>query len=147
MKYWALTLEVPFGMGEFAEFDQDPSHWIDGVKPMSTIDLVLYTMSVPDLTTTDGIYFATPRLAQAMAHLTGLRSRAFTLSFDEQMLELGEFDDQTLPDLSCFEVVGSYGTDDFAHREGVTELLASERAMALLADFSLGSGTAALFRP
>lgn len=88
MKYWALTLEVPFGMGEFAEFDQDPSHWIDGVKPMSTIDLVLYTMSVPDLTTTDGIYFATPRLAQAMAHLTGLRSRLLPFHLTSKCLNL-----------------------------------------------------------
>lgn len=147
MTYSELMLEVPFGLGDLAEFDQEPSHWIDGVKPMTIIDVVLYSSSIPDLATTDGVYFATSRLGSAMVGLTGLRRRDFTISLDDQMRELGEFDGWAMPELMCFEVTGTYGVDDFAHVEGVIGLLASERAVAILAGFDLGSGTVSSYVP
>lgn len=138
MNYYSASLEVPFGLGGNAEFNQDPASWVDGVKPFTRIDLVLFQLPIPDFTTTDGVYFAVPALAAELRALRGLRERSFTLAFDEQMEELGEFAGKTIPELVCFEVTGAFGTDDFAHLDGEPDLLVSERALSVLRRFNLG---------
>lgn len=138
MNYYSASLEVPFGLGDDAEFNQDPASWIDGVKPFTRIDLVLFQLPIPDFTTTDGIYFATPALASELQKLRGLRTRDFTLTFDKQMEELGQFEGKSIPELVCFEVIGTFGTDDFAHLDGEPDLLVSEQALAVLQRFNLG---------
>lgn len=138
MNYYSASLEVPFGLGDGAEFDQDPASWVDGVKPFIQIDLVLFQLPIPDFTTTDGVYFAVPPLADELRKLRGLRERSFTQTFDEQMEELGQFEGKTIPELVCFEVTGRFGIDDFAHLDGEPDLLVSEQALAVLRRFNLG---------
>jgi len=138
MTYFSVSLEVPFRLGDNAEFNQDPAFWMDGVKPFVRIDVVLLETPIPDLTTTDGIYFTSPRLADELKELSGLRERDYTLAFDDQMKELGEFGGGKVPELMCFEVTGRYGRHDFAHVNGLTDLLVSEQALAMLRHFDLG---------
>jgi len=138
MDCFSVSLEVPFSLGENAEFNHDPVSWVDGVKPFKQIDLVLFQLPIPDFTTTDGIYFAKPKLANELKSLSGLLECDYTLAFDEQMEELGKFKGKNIPELACFEVVGKYGTDDFSHVDGEPDLVVSERALAVLRQFDLG---------
>lgn len=135
---YVVSLEVPFGFGDDVELDHDPASLRQGRKPFRRIDLTLYELPIPDFTTTYGIYFATPALADQLRPLHGLRERDFSLSFDPQMQELGAFEGKQLPELVCFDVTGTYGVDDFSHVEGHAGLLASKRAVAVLRRFDLG---------
>ena len=138
MRYTKIGPEAPYGLGEKASFSEDPNSWRYGSKPYVTIDLVLLGLPIPDLTTSIGVYLATEDLAKELVNLTGLRQREFTLSLDEQMADLGEFDGKNIPKLACFEVDGEIGQTDFARVKGVPRLLASERAMQTLQRFNLG---------
>jgi hypothetical protein len=139
---------VPFGFGDNVELDHDPASLRQGRNPFRRIDLTLYELPIPDFTTTYGIYFATPPLADQLRPLRGLRERDFNLSFDPQMRELGAFEGKQLPELVCFKVTGIFGVDDFAHIEGEADLLLSERAAAVLRRFDLGQlGSIRRFRP
>ncbi|OZD56643.1 hypothetical protein CH252_05035 [Rhodococcus sp. 06-1477-1B] len=147
MKYFAVDFDVPFEFGDAVKIDQDPASWRDGRRPSITIDLLLVQLPIPDLTTTFGIYFATPALATKLRSFSGLRERQFTLSFDPQMEELGEFEGKELPELTCFEVVGTYPEHDFAHVKGVSGLLVSEQAWAAVQQFDLGDADVELYEP
>jgi hypothetical protein len=105
---------------------------------MTNVDLVLYALPIPDFTTISPLYFASPPLAAALSPFSGLRQRSYTLKFDEQMEELGDFEDEELPELICFEIVGTFGESDFAYVEGVPGVLVSERALKTLRQFDLG---------
>lgn len=145
---YVVSLEVRFGFGDDVELDHDPASRRQGLKPFRRIDLTLFELPIPDFTTTYGIYFATPPLAEQLRPLRGLREREFSLSFDPQMQELGAFDCKQLPDLVCFDVTGTFGVDDFSHLEGQVGLLASARAIAAVRRFDLGQlGTIRRFRP
>ena len=144
---YVVSLEVPFGFGDDVELDHDPASLRHGLKPFLRIDLTLYELPIPDFTTTYGIYFATPPLAEQLRPLRGLREREFSLSFDPQMQELGAFEGKQLPELVCFDVTGTFGVDDFSHVEGEADLLVSQRAAAALRRFDLGQlGTIRRFR-
>lgn len=147
-RFYVVSLEVPFGFGEDAELDHDPASLRQGRKPFRRIDLTLYELPIPDFTTTYGIYFATPHLAEQLRPFSGLHERDFTLSFDPQMEELGAFEGKQLPELVCFDVTGTFGTDDFSQLEGQAGLLTSDKAIAVLRRFDLGQlATIRRFRP
>lgn len=135
---YVVSLEVPFGFGDDVELDHDPASLRHGLKPFRRIDLTLYELPIPDFTTTYGIYFATPLLAEQLRLLRGLHERDFTLSFDPQMEELGAFEGKQIPELVCFDVTGTFGIDDFSHVDGEADLLVSPRAIAVLRRFDLG---------
>lgn len=138
MYYFRVSPEAPFGLGENAEFGDSPSASLGGRNPLLVADLVLYRLPIPDLTTITPVYLTTPALADALKDSTGLSGRPFMLAFDEQMKELGEFEGKDLPDLRCFDVTGTFGSDDFVIAEGVAGVLVSERALDVLRRFDLG---------
>jgi len=139
--------EAPYRLGEKASFNEDPNSWRYGSKPYITIDLVLLGLPIPDLTTSIGVYLATEALAKELIRFTGLKQRDFTLSLDEQMTGLGNFDQKQVPQLVCFEVDGGLGETDFARVKGVPRLLVSERAMQTLQQFNLGHARIEPFDP
>jgi len=147
VSYFQLHLEVPFDFGEDVEIDQDLSHLRHGRRPFITIDLRLIELPISNLTTTYGIYLATPKLAAELDAFTGLRERQFTLGFDSQMEELGEFEGKKLPNLVCFEVTGTYSEDDFAHVEGVPGLLISDNAWSTVSTYDLGDADLETYEP
>jgi len=147
MKYFQVHLEVPFNYGENVKIDQDLSHLRHDRRPFITIDLLLLELPIPDLTTTFGIYLATPKLAAQLRTFTGLRERQFTLGFDPQMEELGEFEGKELPELVCFEVTGTWPQQDFAHVRGVAGLLISENAWSTVSTYNLGDADVEVYEP
>jgi len=147
MRYVKVGPEAPYGLGENTSFNEDPNSWRYGSKPYITIDLILLGLPIPDLTTSIGLYLVTESLAKELAQFTGLKQREFTLSLDEQMTELGEFDEKQIPKLTCFEVDGEIGETDFARVKGVPRLLVSERAMQTLQRFNLGHARIEPFDP
>jgi hypothetical protein len=145
---YSIESPVDTSLSDGAELDHDLAHLVNGRKRFIRVDVVLLEMPRADISRLVGIYFLNPRLFEAIkdAGLTGLAQLDFSMSFDEQMLELGEFDGQELPYLVCVEVLGDVGSDDFAHVEGVVGLVVSERALGVLQNFDLTDCTISPYR-
>ena len=141
MNYFLLEPDVPFGLGDAAEFDQNPAAVVKGVRSFTRIDLVLWEVPAADLTTIQGVYLMSLPLASSLQGFTGLRKAPFTLSFEPQMFELGAFEGESLPGLVCFEVTGTVATADFAHAADAPGLIVTEPVLRHLEGFNLDGCT------
>lgn len=147
--HYSIKAPVDTSLAEGAELDHDPVSLVNGRRRFTRVDVTLLEMPRADVSRLVGIYFLSPRLFDAVkdAGLTGLAQLDFSMSFDEQMRELGEFDGQELPHLVCVEVLGNFGSHDFAHAEGVIGLIVSERALGVLHNFNLKDCTISSYPP
>ena len=136
MRYYALSPEVPGGLGERSEMIYRPGtyalvkrlHFEFGADTLGN-----------DLMESHPVYLVTTALADALraSTLTGFALEAdIEVTVDENVQE-GLEPDWPVPDIEWLQVSGVAGSADFGTNEPSTRLVVSEEALALLRQFKI----------